>query len=280
MKVVNFLVLLVGLYFISCSENSVSTYDCQKFIKVESQEELIAKYGYKSCNTYYTEYINGVLDESSRYMMKTDFFKTNGFVDSTFFYNDQGEYIRSSKTVYDGHGNDIGSIDYYPDGTTKTDIYWEYVYNDKDLLVELKFILNDEISDRTVYTYDSKNRILESINYDNSNNTWWKYQYNYNECDQMISAIFTNNEGQVITMYPVYDKFGNFLKAKAIENGKETVYDYNSTYNQDGRLLEFKDGEFRETYTYNSENLKSSWIQYSWGNTSQPASIYNYEYKK
>lgn len=281
MKKVHAVLLL--FIFISCvDDNPVNS--CEGFITLKTREEIISDIGYKYCNVYLTEYINGVLDENSKYLFKKEFFNDRGYNDSTIVYNESGSVRMVSADIYDEYNNFIGWLDYYADGTYKENILFEYIYNEKGLVIRWnEFNLNSGIIvEYTIYTYNADGRVSEVEIYNSSNTLVNRYEYFYKGCTKPKEIKVYDTSGLISTAKLSYDKFGNVLRTTIIlPNGNEETIEVPHKYDEKGRLVESHYPQnIRETYSYNSDNLIINWIMYDANDQDIPNSIYEYEYKK
>ena len=112
--------------------------------------------------------------------------------------------------------------------------YTNYIYDDKDRLIEEEECASDLLKGKKViYTYDEYGNIIEKISFTDKDNHFYKEMYEYNTENRRISY----KKEYVIDKYKdikkentwKYDKIGNIVE--------EYVYELSSTQYEEGTLI-------------------------------------------
>lgn len=133
-------------------------------------------------------------------------------------------------------------------------------YNQKMLLLEeANFNEEKEMSEKTTYTYNEKNKLIKKSKHGMSN---WSVDYYYNQ-NNLLEKEVTENFDQN-TKFKIgykYDNKGNLIEIREFDNNDSIVYKTINKYDKNSNLIDKIrineiGGEIKTTYKYDSSGNK------------------------
>lgn len=138
-----------------------------------------------------------------------------------------------------------------------------YAYDSRGNLVEARTYYDDELTWRTVCSYDENNNLIEEKSYDCSDLIDWCTSHKemvYDDQGRVTETIYHEGWFQTSRSVTVYDDQARTSQTTSA-NGGVTLY----TYNENGDILTFRHSGYNETgevsfteYTYSEDGLKVS----------------------
>lgn len=146
--------------------------------------------------------------------------------ESKYLYNEKGKFIQKIFKEGDFPQTDNNQYKYV--------YYTNYIYDDKDRLIEEEECASDLLKgEKVIYTYDEYGNIIEKISFTDKNNHSYKEIYNYDNESRQISyrKIYVTNgyKDEIKKNTWKYDNLGRIIE--------EYVYELSSTQYEEGTLI-------------------------------------------
>ena len=184
-----------------------------------------------------------LLSNGTKYTFQYNSF---GFIEKMFLNN-----VLLTSFEYDIYGNIITKKD------NATGNGYRYVYDSNGLLINVYKIANNGTETlKYQYLYDQRNNLIEILN---KNNISLK-KYIYNNDDELIKEIDSN-----VTVEYIYDRFGDFNSSCITKNNEQTytLYNYNkelSSSRLECMLDSFKKYSYVTSYSTTNNLIKGNQV--------------------
>ncbi len=197
-----------------------------------------------------------------------------------------GNLIYKSKLEYNEAGSKIRQS--AQSSNVANDTQRRFTYNAKNKLIETDvYDANDALLERFTYTYNAKDQKIVECGFRADGSLKWQYSYLYNAHGQVIEEVRDEEDGRFnFTIIYVYDRKGRLVEeiSKDAQHSfdKRLVYSYDNKgrkvldvqYNGSGELSS------QRAYTYNAKGDRLS-VSESFSGILQPqVTRFEYEYDR
>lgn len=170
--------------------------------KEEAQFRTIDEYLYSADSEYNKEELM---------YKQVYFYDTDGNIEEIHFYNEN--HVYEDKTVYEYENGAMIGMTVYDENENQDDYNYEIINNEDGQIIEWIIYLNNDISDKSVYSYYPDGNIkAESLYscYNGECNLSYTINYEYNEKGNLIKE-YIGDSSITTYSYPDYDKNGNWI---------------------------------------------------------------------
>jgi len=216
---------------------SISSYAHENGLNPVNEPDV--KGGYRKCTVLKYNYVNGILDTNSKFVIQKKIYNVNGFITNKQDFHNSiilKEYIFH----YDSENKLLEDTEI--DSEQNMIVKSNYLYDTIGLLNEYIIILPDSIISKIVYKYNTQNCLVEKVHLDSEGSVESKYIYVYDSLGNKaeIFEYFDNDEKFESRYFYQYDNFGNELETARFSKYNKIMYKTQKKYNGKNKLLELK----------------------------------------
>jgi hypothetical protein len=200
----------------------------------------------------------------------------------------EGSKVLTQSTTFDDKGNEIESIvsSYRVGGPTgEVKLRTVYKYVSKNRKEGLSYGEDGSITGKSVYTFDSKGKLIENLEYGPQGSVRYRIVQRYDDHERITESISFKPDGSVYSKSEnTYDQGGNLKETISYEADKSI--EYRVVYSHDGKgrmtesLMYKQDGvlDNKSTYAYNEKGLRTEKAIYNSDGILREKESYAYEF--
>jgi len=185
--------------------------------------------------------------------------------------------------LYNNRGNILTEIEYDLDGSI--DNKSTYSYDKNNRVLEIIWLNNDGSQDRWISKYDEHGYLVEDKWYEDDGSLYLKYQYVNDNNGNILSTSCYAADGTLKSKFiKKYDQKNNLLEHKEYNSLGEIILEQQNRYDKSGNRIEkiYKRSDFynMSLSSYDDKNNVIEEIDYSSDGKVKEKRTYSYEYDK